>query len=143
MKKILIINGPNLNLLGERDTGVYGKETLDSINLQIKEKASKMNLECDFFQSNCEGEIIDAIQTSRKNYDGVIINAGALTHYSYAIADAITSVRIPFVEVHMSNIFARDSFRHTSVLSSVCAGQIVGFGKYSYILALSAIAELI
>lgn len=143
MKKILIINGPNLNLLGERDTGVYGKETLDSINLQIKEKATKMNIECDFFQSNCEGEIIDTIQSARKNYDGVIINAGALSHYSYAIADAITSVRIPFVEVHMSNIFARDSFRHKSVLSPVCAGQIVGFGKYSYILALSAIAELI
>lgn len=143
MKKVLIINGPNLNLVGERDTGIYGRESLSAINQHIREVAGKIGIECDFFQSNSEGEIIDKIHQAKGSCDGAIINAGAYSHYSYAIADAISSVRIPFVEVHMSNIFAREQFRHVSVLSPVCVGQIAGFGKFSYILALNALAEII
>ncbi|WP_411677661.1 type II 3-dehydroquinate dehydratase [Caproicibacter sp.] len=142
-KKILILLGPNLNMVGVREKGVYGDETSESINRQIEEYAKSLGYECDIFQSNHEGELIDRIHAARNVYDGVVINAGALTHYSYALRDAIASVRIPFIEVHMSNIYAREEFRHKSVISGVCAGQIAGFGKNSYFLALQALHDLI
>ncbi|MBR1384435.1 MAG: type II 3-dehydroquinate dehydratase [Ruminococcus sp.] len=143
MKKILVIHGPNLNLLGEREPGVYGTDTFDSINDEIKEKALAAGLYCEVFQSNHEGEIIDELHLARKNYDGVILNAGAYTHYSYAIRDAIAAIKIPVVEVHLSNIHSRDEFRHTSVIAPVCVGQIAGFGKYSYFLAVSALKNIL
>ncbi|HIR57474.1 MAG TPA: type II 3-dehydroquinate dehydratase [Candidatus Gallacutalibacter pullicola] len=141
-KKVLVLLGPNLNMVGVREKGVYGDETAESINLQIMEEAKKHNYECEIFQSNWEGALIDKIHGAKGVYDGVVINAGALTHYSYALRDAIACVRIPFVEVHMSNIHAREEFRHTSVIAPVCAGQIAGFGKQSYFLALSALESL-
>ncbi len=140
---IAVINGPNINLTGERETGIYGADSLDGINRDIAEHARTLGLECSFFQSNSEGAIIDRLHELRHECDGVIINAGAYTHYSYAIRDAIAAVRLPCVEVHMSNVFAREDFRHTSVISPVCAGSIIGFGKNSYILAVDAIKMLI
>ena len=142
-KKVLILNGPNINLTGQRETGFYGKESLDEINNEIEFCSHELGIECDFFQSNSEGEIIDKIHSSIAEYDGCVINAGAYTHYSYAIRDAIASVHKPFVEAHMSNIYAREDFRHKSVISPVCAGQIAGFGKMSYILALQALKPII
>jgi 3-dehydroquinate dehydratase-2 len=142
-KKILVLLGPNLNLTGVREKSIYGEETADSINSQIVEYARNLGFDCDIYQSNHEGDLIDRIQAARGCFSGVVINAGALTHYSYALRDAIASVRIPFVEVHMSNIYAREDFRHKSVIAPVCAGQIAGFGKNSYFLALSALKELI
>lgn len=141
-KRVLVLLGPNLNLIGVREKGVYGDETAESISRQIVENAKSLNYDCDIYQSNHEGDLIDRIHAARDVYSGVIINAGALTHYSYALRDAIASVRIPFVEVHMSNIYAREEFRHKSVISPVCAGQIAGFGKNSYFLALSALKDL-
>ena len=141
-KKVLVLLGPNLNMVGVREKGVYGDETAESINLQIMEEAKKHNYECEIFQSNWEGALIDKIHGAKGVYDGVVINAGALTHYSYALRDAIACVWIPFVEVHMSNFHAREEFRHTSVIAPVCAGQIAGFGKQSYFLALSALESL-
>lgn len=141
-KRVLVLLGPNLNLVGVREKGVYGDETAESISRQIVESAKSLNYDCDIYQSNHEGDLIDRIHAARDVYSGVIVNAGALTHYSYALRDAIASVRIPFVEVHMSNIYAREEFRHKSVISPVCAGQIAGFGKNSYFLALSALKDL-
>lgn len=141
-KKVLVLLGPNLNMVGVREKGVYGDESAESIHDQVKAYAEKLGFECEIFQSNWEGAIVDKIHESREKFDGVIINAGALTHYSYAVRDAISCVRIPFVEVHMSNIYAREEFRHHSVLSAVCAGQIAGFGKASYFLALHALQDL-
>lgn len=132
--KFLFINGVNLNMTGEREKGVYGTQTLDQINAEIS--AHFKGDKCEFFQSNIEGEICTAIQSADKNgFDGVILNAGAYTHYSIAIRDAIASVKTPVVEVHMSNVHAREEFRHKSVISEVCKGVICGFGKNSYILA--------
>ncbi|NLG93409.1 MAG: type II 3-dehydroquinate dehydratase [Clostridiales bacterium] len=141
-KRVLVLLGPNLNMVGVREKGVYGDETAESINLQIVENAKKLNYDCDIYQSNHEGDLIDKIHSASGIYHGVVINAGALTHYSYALRDAIASVRIPFVETHMSNIYAREDFRHKSVISEVCAGQIAGFGKNSYFLALAALKDL-
>ncbi len=129
--KFLFINGVNLNMTGKREKGVYGTQTLEQINAEIK--VHFKDDVCEFFQSNCEGEICSAIHNSTA--DAIILNAGAYTHYSYAIRDAIASVDIPVVEVHMSNVHAREEFRHNSVLSSVCKGVVLGFGKNSYILA--------
>ncbi|MEE0927673.1 MAG: type II 3-dehydroquinate dehydratase [Acutalibacteraceae bacterium] len=143
MKKLLIINGPNLNMVGIREPGVYGNETLESINVEIKAFAEKLEIECDFFQSNCEGDLIDKIHSVLGNYDGCVINAGAYTHYSYAIRDAIAAVNKPFIEVHMSNVHSREEFRHKSVISAVCKGVIAGFGKESYKLAVSALGEML
>ncbi len=143
MKKILVIHGHNLNLLGERETNIYGRETLGSINLQIAQKAESRGINCEIFQSNSEGALIDKLHEARKTCDGVIINAGAYTHYSYAIRDAISSIKIPVVEVHCSNIHAREEFRHNSVIAPVCAGSVIGFGKNSYLLAIDAIKDLI
>lgn len=137
--KIIVIHGPNLNMLGTREPHIYGSETLDDINEKIRKYAERLSVETDFFQSNCEGEIVSKIQTSRDNYDAAIINAGAYTHYSYAIRDAIAAASIPFVEVHMSNVYAREEFRHKSVISPVCKGVICGFGSNSYLAAISAL----
>lgn len=143
MKKILVIHGPNLNLLGEREPGVYGSDTFESINNEIVERAKANSFECDVFQSNHEGAIIDKLHEARKIYDGVVLNVGAYTHYSYAIRDAISAIKIPVVEVHMSNIHTREEFRHISVISPVCVGQIAGFGKASYLLGVDALAEIL
>lgn len=143
MKKILVIHGPNLNLLGEREPGVYGNDSFDSINAEIIKRAENSGFFCEIFQSNHEGAIIDAIHEARKSCDGIIINAGAYTHYSYAIRDAISAVKIPVIEVHLSNIHARDEFREKSVIAPVCKGQICGFGKASYFLGISALAEIL
>ena len=140
--KILILNGPNLNMTGVRKKNVYGAQTLDDINAELKAYGEEKGASMSFFQSNHEGDLIDKIHSAKGNFDGVVINAGALTHYSYALRDAIACVKIPFVEVHMSNIHAREEFRHTSVIAPVCVGQIAGFGKNSYFLAINALKDL-
>ena len=129
-------------MTGIRKKDVYGSETLDDINAQLKAYGESKNAEMSFYQSNHEGDLIDKIHAARENFDGAVINAGALTHYSYALRDAIACVKIPFVEVHMSNIHAREEFRHTSVIAPVCAGQIAGFSKNSYFLAMTALKDL-
>ncbi|MBQ8134218.1 MAG: type II 3-dehydroquinate dehydratase [Clostridia bacterium] len=139
MKKILFILGPNLNMVGIRDVNTYGSETAESINEDVRKWAAELEIDLEIYQSNHEGDIIDKIHAAYGNKDGIIINAGALTHYSYALADAISSVHIPTVETHMSNIGAREEFRRKSVISPVCIGTIAGFGKYSYYLALKAL----
>ena len=136
--KILILNGVNLNLTGRREKGVYGSETLESINAEIAAYAKKRGAEVAFYQSNLEGELCRAIQNAEGAYDGIVLNAGAFTHYSYALRDAIAAVSLPVVEVHMSNVHAREEFRRQSVLTSVCRGEVLGFGKNSYILALES-----
>jgi 3-dehydroquinate dehydratase-2 len=143
MKKILVLLGPNLNMVGVREKGIYGTEAADSIEEQIKTYANKSGFSADVYQSNHEGDLIDKIHSARQVYDGVVINAGALTHYSYALRDAIASINIPFIEVHMSNIHSREEFRHTSVIAPVCVGQIAGFGKNSYFLAIEALKDLV
>jgi 3-dehydroquinate dehydratase-2 len=143
MQKILVIHGPNLNLLGTREPAVYGTVTLEEINTRLAALASELCLEVTCRQSNSEGAIIDAIHEARGWAQGLLINAGAYTHTSLAIADAIQGVHLPAVEVHLSNIFARESFRHHSMLTRVCAGQICGFGANSYLLGLRALADLL
>ena len=137
--KLLFIFGPNLNLLGERETSLYGLMSYDNLILKLSEEAQKRGVLAEFFQSNHEGEIVDKIQQKRKEIDGIIINPGALTHYSIAIRDAISAVNIRTVEVHMSNIYAREEFRHHSVTAPVCWGQISGLGWIGYILAMDAL----
>ncbi|NLK70286.1 MAG: type II 3-dehydroquinate dehydratase [Clostridiales bacterium] len=140
-KKVLVIHGPNLNLLGEREPGVYGDQSFENVNKSIIEKAEKLNVECEIFQSNHEGEIIDKLHSARHIFDGIVINAGAYTHYSYAIRDAISAIKIPCIEVHISNVFAREEFRSKSVIAPVCIGSICGFGIESYILALQVLSN--
>ncbi|MBE6825626.1 MAG: type II 3-dehydroquinate dehydratase [Ruminococcus sp.] len=140
-RKVLVIHGPNLNLLGEREPGIYGDVSFDKLNAHLLERAAQLGLECEIFQSNHEGAIIDKLHAARTEFYGVVINAGAYTHYSYAIADAIKAIRIPCIEVHISNIFARDAFRSHSVIAPVCCGSISGFGLLSYDLGLTALAE--
>lgn len=139
--KILVINGPNLNLLGVREPEIYGRRTLDDLNADLLKQAAQLGAECTFFQSNSEGELITAVHSVLTEYDGCVINAGAYTHYSYALRDAIASVDKPFIEVHMSNVHAREEFRHTSVISAVCSGVIAGFGENSYLLAVRALCD--
>ena len=141
-KKVLVIHGPNLNLLGEREPGIYGKEDFESINRDIRLWAEELGLELlEIYQSNCEGEIIGKLQELRHEADGIVANMGAYTHYSIAIRDAIASVHIPCVEVHLSNVHSREEFRHKSVIAPVCVGVVCGFGKYSYRLALEGLAH--
>lgn len=139
---ILVLNGPNLNLLGTRNPEVYGTTTLPDIQRQMQERAEVLGCELDFMQSNHEGALIDAIHNARGKYQYLILNAGAYTHTSYAIRDAIEAVEIPTIEIHLSNIHAREAFRHESVLAPVCVGQICGFGAMSYMLALQYAAEM-
>lgn len=135
VKRVALIHGPNLNFLGIRNPQIYGGDTLETINQELMNEAKEFDIALEVFQSNHEGEIIDYIQGCYKNkIDGIIINGGAFTHYSYAIRDAIESVSIPTIEVHLSNINSREEFRKESVIAPVCIGQICGFGKYSYIL---------
>ena len=143
MKRILVLLGPNLNMVGIREKGVYGTETAETIESEILAFAEDNDFEAEVYQSNHEGDLIDKIHESRLSFDGAVINAGALTHYSYALRDAIAAVNIPYVEVHMSNIHAREEFRRHSVIAPVCSGQIAGFGKHSYFLAISALKDLI
>ena len=140
--RILVIHGPNLNLLGEREPEIYGSKTLAQVNAEIERCAATLAATVQIVQSNHEGEIIDALHAARATADAVIINPGAYTHYSYAIADAISAIRVPCIEVHLSNINAREAFRRTSVIAPVCAGSIAGFGAESYLLAMRAASAL-
>ena len=144
MKKILVLHGVNLNMFGKRDPAQYGTITLDEINQKIKELAKELGCAVETFQTNHEGEICQKIhQAHLEKVDAVVINAGAWTHYSYALRDALAILKVPIVEVHMSNIHAREEFRHYSVISSLAKGQIAGFGVQSYLLGLRAAVELI
>ena len=144
VKRILVLNGPNLNLLGTREPEIYGRTTLNDINEILRERAKVAGVdEIDFLQSNFEGELVEAIQKARGRYDYILLNAGALTHYSVALRDAIAAVPVPVIELHLSNIHRREEFRHTSVIAPVVVGQICGFGVDSYTAALdSAIRKL-
>lgn len=141
MARFLLINGPNLNRLGKREPHIYGSDTLNDLEQQLTSFAAKYEAELACFQSNHEGEIIDQIHAAEGMYDGIVLNAGAFTHYSYAIRDAIASVNVPVVEVHISNIHAREPFRHVSVIAPVTVGQIVGLGFTGYRLAILALLE--
>ena len=141
--KILVINGVNLNMLGKREPGIYGNDSLEALEKRVKEFSEGIGIETDFFQSNFEGEIVEKIHSTMGEYDGVVINPGAFTHYSYAIHDAIRSVNVPFVEVHISNIHTREEFRHKSVTAAACIGQICGLGFDGYELAIMALKNKI
>jgi 3-dehydroquinate dehydratase-2 len=142
--RILVINGPNLNLLGSREKDIYGSRTLSELETELKEAARDLDLEVSFYQSNHEGELIDRIhQADKENYQVLIINAGALTHYSIALHDALKAISLPAIEVHMSNIYRREEFRHKSYVSPAAVGGIFGFGAMSYHLALAAAAQLL
>ncbi len=138
--KILVANGPNLNLTGTREPEIYGGDTLAVINSELKERFPEVSFE--FFQTNGEGDLIDKIQSvAKEGFDGVVLNAGALSHYSYALRDAIAAVKTPVVEVHLSQVYAREEFRRKSAISEVCRGTVTGFGKHSYFAAAFALTE--
>ena len=143
LKKVLVIHGPNLNLLGKREPDIYGKTTIDEINRQLKTLGEKQNIFVETFQSNYEGAIVEKIQEAMGTYNGLIINPAAYTHTSIAIRDAITLLDVPVVEIHLSNIYQREPFRHKSMIAEVITAQIAGFGAYGYTLALEGIAILI
>jgi len=143
MSKILVVHGPNLNLLGQREVDVYGKITKDEINQELKKIAKKNKTELEIIQSNHEGEIVDVVGNAKGNkVDAILINPAAYTHTSIAIRDAVSACGVPTVEVHLSNIYSREEFRHTSLIAPVAKGQVSGFGKTSYILGLQAAIEL-
>ena len=139
MGKILVMNGPNLNLLGTREPEIYGSLTLADIHERLRQRANEADLDIEFMQSNHEGVLVDAIQRARRTVDYIILNAGAFTHYSIALRDAIAAVEVPVIEVHLSNIHQREEFRHKSVIAPVVLGQIAGFGAESYMAALEII----
>jgi 3-dehydroquinate dehydratase-2 len=141
--KVSLIHGPNLNLLGTREAEIYGRESFDDINRKIKQHAGTLDIEIRIFQSNHEGEIVDAIQDACDWADALIINPAAYTHYSIAIRDALTAVRLPAIEVHLSNIHAREEFRHHSMVAPVVVGQIIGLGPRGYLLALEAVKDIV
>ena len=141
--KILVINGPNLNNLGKREPGYYGVKTLTDIEDLIQKKAQDLDTLVEFFQSNHEGSIVDCIQTEAQDADGIVINAGALTHYGISLRDALADSRLPFIEVHLSNIHAREAFRHHSVFAELAVGQIAGLGYKGYLYALEFLVEQI
>ena len=143
MSKILVIHGPNLNLLGSREPEIYGKDTLDNINEEIKAWAGREGVTVKIKQSNHEGEIVDSIGKAKDEFDLILINPAAYTHTSVAIRDAISAVGIPAIEVHLSNIYSREEFRHTSLIAPVCHGQVSGFGVHSYILGLQAALKML
>lgn len=143
MKAILLLHGPNLNMLGLREPGVYGSMTLEEINQRAMELGRELGLEIRVFQSNHEGELIDALHDARTWAAGVVFNPGGYTHTSVALRDAITAISIPVVEVHLSNVYAREEFRHKSLVSAVCRGKITGFGWRSYLLGVRAVADII
>ena len=142
-KKIIIINGPNLNLLGEREQSQYGSITFEELKDKCIKKSKDLNIDLDFVQSNIEGEIVTAIQNARKNYDGIIINAAGFTHTSVSIRDALDIFKKPIIELHISNIYKREEFRHKSMISAVVTGVICGLGSNGYILAINAMQELL
>ncbi|MBR2903609.1 MAG: type II 3-dehydroquinate dehydratase [Clostridia bacterium] len=142
--KFLVINGVNLNLTGTREKSVYGGETLDELNAKIAAYAAKQGDEISFYQNNVEGELVNKLHAAKaEGYDGILLNAGAYTHYSYAIRDAVAAISVPVAEVHISNVFAREEFRKESVLSPVCRGTVFGFGVGSYIAALEGLRTVL
>ena len=141
--KIVIINGPNLNLLGEREQSQYGSETFNKLKEKCLKKTTELKIEAEFFQSNIEGEIVTKIQDSRKNFDGMIINAAAFTHTSVAIRDALSIFKKPIIELHLSNIYKREEFRHKSLISDIVSGGIFGLGANGYILAIISMQKLL
>ena len=136
--KILFLNGPNLNLLGQRETDIYGRRTLAEIEASVRERAKKLKAGIDFRQSNLEGELVGWIQQARGKFDVIVLNAAAYTHTSIALRDAIVAAGVPTIEIHLSNVHAREKFRHKSLIAPVCRGQILGFGAHSYVLAVEA-----
>ena len=138
---VLVLNGPNLNLLGTREPEIYGHTTLHDIEQRMETRATEPGVSISFYQSNHEGALVDAVQDARGKFDYIIFNAGPYTHYSIALRDSISSIDVPVIEIHLSNIHKREEFRHTSVLAPVCLGQICGLGAYSYMAALEAVID--
>ena len=143
MTRILVLNGPNINILGRRNPGIYGVKTLDEVNQAISQRAEALGVEVSFYQSNVEGELINRIQESWGNIDGIVINPGALTHYGYSLKDALIDASVPVIEVHLGNIHAREEWRRRSVVADITRGQIAGFGWRSYTSAIEIMSGII